>query len=79
LNILYIPDLAYFHDGLDLIGVRFNATLGDDVPQELALGDPKGAFFGLSFMLNHLGLLKVSFRPAMRLLLLQDLTVISSM
>jgi hypothetical protein len=45
LDILDIPDLAYFSDGQDLVGVCFDATLGDDVPQELAPGDPEGALF----------------------------------
>jgi hypothetical protein len=45
LDILDIPDLAYFRDGRVLIIVYFDATLGDDVPQELAPGDPKGALF----------------------------------
>jgi hypothetical protein len=58
LNILDVPDLAYFSDGRDVVGVRFNVALGDDVPQELSPGDPEGAF--ISLMLNHLRLLKVS-------------------
>jgi hypothetical protein len=33
LNVLDSPDLAYFSDGRNLIGVCFNAALGDDVPQ----------------------------------------------
>jgi hypothetical protein len=45
LDILDILDLAHFSDGWDLIGVHFDAALGDDVPQELAPGDPKGALF----------------------------------
>jgi hypothetical protein len=45
LNILDIPDLAYFGDGRDLVRVRFDAVLGDDVTQELSPGDPEGAFF----------------------------------
>jgi hypothetical protein len=44
LNILDVPDLAYFSDGRDVVGVRFNVALGDDVPQELSPGDPEGAF-----------------------------------
>jgi hypothetical protein len=28
-----------------LSGFAFDATLGDDVTQELSLGDPEGAFF----------------------------------
>jgi hypothetical protein len=47
LGILDITDLAYFSDGWDLVGVCFNATLGDDVPQELAPGDPEGALFSV--------------------------------
>jgi hypothetical protein len=45
LDVLDIPNLIYLSDGRDLVGVRFNASLGDDVPQELAPGDPKGALF----------------------------------
>jgi hypothetical protein len=32
LDIFYIPNLAYFGDSQDLVRIRFNATLGDDVP-----------------------------------------------
>jgi hypothetical protein len=32
LNVLDVPDLAYFSDGQDLVGVHFDCTLGDDVP-----------------------------------------------
>jgi hypothetical protein len=32
LNILDISDLAYFSDGQNLVRVRFDATLDDDVP-----------------------------------------------
>jgi hypothetical protein len=45
LDVLDIPDLAYFNTGRDLIGVLFDVALGDDGPQELALGDLKGALF----------------------------------
>jgi hypothetical protein len=45
LDVLDILELVYFSNGRDLIGVCLDATLGDDVPQELALGDPKGALF----------------------------------
>ncbi len=45
LDILDIPDLVYFSDGRDLVRVYLDAALGDDVPQELAPGDPKGALF----------------------------------
>jgi hypothetical protein len=45
LDILDVPDLAYFHDGRDLVRVCFDTTLGGDVPQEFALRDPKGALF----------------------------------
>jgi hypothetical protein len=44
LNVLDVHDLAYLSDGRNLIGVRLDAMLGDDVPQELALGNSKGAF-----------------------------------
>jgi hypothetical protein len=44
LNILDVADLAYFSDGRNLVGVHFDVMLGDDVPQELSLGDPEGAF-----------------------------------
>jgi hypothetical protein len=42
LNVLNVPDLAYFSDCRNLVGVHFDAMLGDDVPQELALGDSEG-------------------------------------
>jgi hypothetical protein len=45
LDILDIPNLAYFSDGRDLVRICFNAVLGDDVPEELASGDPKGPLF----------------------------------
>jgi hypothetical protein len=32
LDVLDIPDLVDFKDGLDLFGVHLDATLGDDVP-----------------------------------------------
>jgi hypothetical protein len=32
LDVLDIPDLAYFSDGRYLVGVRFDAMLGDEVP-----------------------------------------------
>jgi hypothetical protein len=44
-NVLDIPDVAYFGDGQDLVGVHFDAVLGDDVTQELSPGDLEGAFF----------------------------------
>jgi hypothetical protein len=44
LNVLDIPDLDYFSDGKNLIGVRFDTALGDDVPDKLSSGDSKGAF-----------------------------------
>jgi hypothetical protein len=31
LNALDVPDLAYFSDGRDLVGVCFDAALSDDV------------------------------------------------
>jgi hypothetical protein len=45
LDVLDILDLAYFDNGQDLVGVRFNAAFVDVVPQELTPGDPKGPFF----------------------------------
>jgi hypothetical protein len=45
LDILDVLDLSYFHDGRDLVEVFFDAAFGDDVPQELALGDLNGALF----------------------------------
>jgi hypothetical protein len=45
LDILDIPDLIYFSDGLDLVGVYLDATLADDVSQEHGPEDPKGALF----------------------------------
>jgi hypothetical protein len=45
LDILAIPDLAYFGDSRDFVRVCFNVALGDDVPQEFASRDPDGAFF----------------------------------
>jgi hypothetical protein len=44
LNVLAIPDLAYFSDGRNLIGVHFVVALGDDVPQELTSRDSEGVF-----------------------------------
>jgi hypothetical protein len=44
LNILYVPDLAHFSDGRDLVGVRFDAVLGNDVPYEHSPRDTKSAF-----------------------------------
>jgi hypothetical protein len=32
LDILDIPDLAYFSDSRDFVRICFNAMLGDDVP-----------------------------------------------
>jgi hypothetical protein len=43
LDILDVSDLTYFVDGRDLVRVCFDAALGDNVPQELAPGNPKGA------------------------------------
>jgi hypothetical protein len=45
LNVLDVPNLTHFGDGRNLVRVCFDASLGDDVPQELALGDSEGAFF----------------------------------
>jgi hypothetical protein len=45
LNVLDVPNLIHFGDGRNLIRVCFDASLDDDVPQELALGDSEGAFF----------------------------------
>jgi hypothetical protein len=44
LNVLDAPDLAYFGDGRDLVGVRIDAALSDDVTHELSPGDLEGAF-----------------------------------
>jgi hypothetical protein len=43
LDVLDVPDLAYFSNGQDFVGVCFDAVLSDDVPQELTPGDPEGA------------------------------------
>jgi hypothetical protein len=40
-----IPNLGYFNDARDIFGVCLDAAVGDDVPQELAPGDPEGALF----------------------------------
>jgi hypothetical protein len=77
LDVLDIHDLAYFSDGRDFVMVCFDATLGDDVPQELVPGDPEGAFLRFNMMLKRLRLLKVSSRSAMRLLLCWDFTMMS--
>jgi hypothetical protein len=45
LDVLDIPNLAYFSDGWDFVRVCFDAALGDDAPQELAQRDPEGALF----------------------------------
>jgi hypothetical protein len=44
LNVLDVPDLTHFNDGPNLVRVCFDTALGDDVAQELALGDLEGAF-----------------------------------
>jgi hypothetical protein len=46
LNIFDVPNLAYFSDGRNLVGVHLDAVLGDDVPQELPRGTPKAHFSG---------------------------------
>jgi hypothetical protein len=45
MDILDLPELAHFSDGWDLVRVCFDAALGDDIPQDLAPGDPEGALF----------------------------------
>jgi hypothetical protein len=45
LDVFDTPYLVYFSDGQDLVELFLDVVLGDDVPQELAPGDPKGAFF----------------------------------
>jgi hypothetical protein len=45
LNVFDVPDLAYFGDGRDIVEVCFDATLSDDITQELSPRDPEGAFF----------------------------------
>jgi hypothetical protein len=77
LNILDIPDLAYFRDGQNLVGVHFNAALVDDVPQELPQGTLKVHFSGFRLMLNHQRMQNISSRLAMRLLLFCDFTMMS--
>jgi hypothetical protein len=44
LNIIDVPDLAHFGNDQNIVGVCLDAALSDDVPQELAPGDPEGAF-----------------------------------
>jgi hypothetical protein len=44
LTILDVPNLAYFGDGQDLVGIHFDAVLGDDVTHELSLGTLKVNF-----------------------------------
>jgi hypothetical protein len=44
LNVLDVPDLTHFSKGQNLVGVYLDATLSDDVHQELTTGDPEGAF-----------------------------------
>jgi hypothetical protein len=78
LNVLDVHDLIHFDDSRNLVRVCFNVTLGDDVPQELALGTPKVHFFGFNFMVNRRRLLKVSSSSEMRLPLFQDFTKMSS-
>jgi hypothetical protein len=43
LNILDISDLTHFGNDRNLVSVCFDTMLGDDVPQELTLGDSEGA------------------------------------
>jgi hypothetical protein len=45
LNVLDVPNWTHLGDGRDLIRVCFDATLGDDVPQELPPRDSECAFF----------------------------------
>jgi hypothetical protein len=45
LDVLDNLDMAYLSDGRDLVRVCLDESLGDDVPQELALGDAEGALF----------------------------------
>jgi hypothetical protein len=46
LYILDVLDWTILYDGRDFVRVRFDAMFGDNVPQDLPLGDMKGAFFG---------------------------------
>jgi hypothetical protein len=45
LYILDVLDWTYLDDSQDFFRVCFDATFGDDVPQELPLVDSEGAFF----------------------------------
>jgi hypothetical protein len=76
--VLNIPDWTHFDDGRDLVRVRFDAVLGDDVPQEHALGNSEGAVLQVLIMLNCRRFFKVSSRSDMRLLLFRDFIMMSS-
>jgi hypothetical protein len=45
LNALDVLDWTHLGDGQDLVGVCFDAAFGNDVPQELPLGDSECSFF----------------------------------
>jgi hypothetical protein len=79
LDVLDTSDLAHFGNGQNLIRICFDAVLGDDVPQNFALGDPKGALSRFSLMLKCLRLVKVSYRLRMMLLPYQVFMMMSSM
>jgi hypothetical protein len=54
LKLLDIPDLANFGNCRDLVRVRFDTTLSDDITQVLSLGDLEGAFFRVQFNVKSL-------------------------
>jgi hypothetical protein len=65
-------------DGRDLVGVRFDAALGDDVPRELAPGDPKGSFLRVQLNVEPPEVVQGFSRPEMRLPLFRDFIMMSS-
>jgi hypothetical protein len=78
LDFLDTPDLAHFSDDRDLVGVGFDATLGDDIPHELAPGALKVHFSRFNLMLKSLRLANVSSKSVMRLSLYRDFTTMLS-
>jgi hypothetical protein len=77
LDILDIPNLVYFSDGQDFVGVRLDAAFGDDVPQELAPRDPKGALFWVQPEVEASEVSEGFFQSTMRLLLCRVFTTMS--
>ena len=54
LGSLEVPDWLHVHDGRDIFGIGFHASLGYDESEQLPGWDPKDAFLGVE--LNLVGL-----------------------